>query len=168
MNVWPLLLAQNDGADAAAGALGGLMSMACACICPLIIVVPFVAGMWKIFEKAGQPGWAAIVPIYNLFVLTQIAGKDMDRRPFTYVFFTSGGTGARAIKDGLSATAFPSGVLGTPVEVIETLSPLVIEKKALRDGSGGDGQWRGGPAVFNDPEIKKPLHRNGLRGPGRI
>jgi N-methylhydantoinase B len=74
----------------------------------------------------------------------QVAGKDESDRPFTYVFFTSGGTGARAIKDGLSATAFPSGVLGTPVEVIETLSPLVVERKALRAGSGGDGQFRGG------------------------
>jgi N-methylhydantoinase B len=74
----------------------------------------------------------------------QVAGKDLDRKPFTYVFFTSGGTGARASKDGLSATAFPSGVLGTPVEVIETLSPLIIEKKALYEGSGGDGRFRGG------------------------
>jgi N-methylhydantoinase B len=74
----------------------------------------------------------------------QVAGKDVDGRPFTYIFFTSGGTGARASKDGLSATAFPSGVLGTPAEVIETLSPLVIEKKALREGSGGDGRFRGG------------------------
>jgi N-methylhydantoinase B len=74
----------------------------------------------------------------------QVAGKDLERRPFTYVFFTSGGTGARAVKDGLSATAFPSGVLGTPAEVIETLAPLIIERKALRDGSGGDGRFRGG------------------------
>ncbi|HEV8440955.1 MAG TPA: hydantoinase B/oxoprolinase family protein [Methylomirabilota bacterium] len=74
----------------------------------------------------------------------QVAGKDLARRPFTYIFFTSGGTGARAGKDGLSATAFPSGVLGTPAEVIETLSPLVVDKKALRDASGGDGHYRGG------------------------
>jgi N-methylhydantoinase B len=74
----------------------------------------------------------------------QVSGKDEARRPFTYVFFTSGGTGARPVKDGLSATAFPSGVLGTPVEVIETLSPLVVEEKSLRDGSGGDGRHRGG------------------------
>ncbi len=74
----------------------------------------------------------------------QLAGKDLERKPFTYIFFSSGGTGARATKDGLSATAFPSGVLGTPAEVIETLSPLIIEKKELRDGSGGDGRYRGG------------------------
>ena len=47
-------------------------------------------------------------------------------------------------KDGLSATAFPSGVLGTPVEVIESLSPLLVERKSLRDGSGGSGRFRGG------------------------
>ena len=34
-----------------------------------------VAGIWKAFEKAGQPGWAALVPVYNLYVMTQIAGK---------------------------------------------------------------------------------------------
>jgi hypothetical protein len=31
--------------------------------------------MWKVFVKAGHPGWAAIVPIYNLYILTQIAGR---------------------------------------------------------------------------------------------
>jgi N-methylhydantoinase B len=74
----------------------------------------------------------------------QVAGKDEGGRPFSFVVFTSGGTGARASKDGLSATAFPSGVLGTPAEVIESLSPLVIERKALRADSGGDGRYRGG------------------------
>ena len=74
----------------------------------------------------------------------QVSGKDLAGEPFSYIFFSSGGTGARAIKDGLSATAFPSGVLGTPVEVIENLSPLIVEKKCLRDDSGGPGKYRGG------------------------
>jgi len=74
----------------------------------------------------------------------QVAGKDLEGVPFTYLFFISGGTGARATKDGLSATAFPSGVLGTPVEVIESLSPLLVEKKELRPDSGGPGTYRGG------------------------
>jgi len=73
-----------------------------------------------------------------------LSGKTVDASPFTYVFFASGGTGGRPGKDGLSATAFPSGVLGTPVEVIENLSPLLIEQKALREGSGGAGRHRGG------------------------
>ena len=74
----------------------------------------------------------------------QLSGKDRQKKSFVYTFFGSGGTGARPNKDGLSATAFPSGVLGTPVEVIETLAPLLVERKALRDGSGGDGRFRGG------------------------
>jgi len=74
----------------------------------------------------------------------QVSGKDMAGEPFSYIFFSSGGTGARAVKDGLSATAFPSGVLGTPVEVTENLSPLIVERKALRDDSGGAGKYRGG------------------------
>src|SRR4030095_10635585 len=69
----------------------------------------------------------------------QLSGKDRAKQPFVYTFFGSGGTGARPTKDGLSATAFPSGVLGTPVEVVETLAPLLVERKELRDGSGGDG-----------------------------
>jgi N-methylhydantoinase B len=74
----------------------------------------------------------------------QVSGKNLQGRPFSHVFFSSGGTGARAVKDGLSATAFPSGVLGTPVEVVENLSPLLIERKALRKDSGGIGKYRGG------------------------
>jgi len=31
---------------------------------------------WKVFTKAGKPGWASIIPIYNYYVLTQIAGKE--------------------------------------------------------------------------------------------
>lgn len=41
----------------------------------LAIVGVIVAGMWKVFEKAGKPGWAAIVPIYNILVMLEIAGK---------------------------------------------------------------------------------------------
>ncbi len=74
----------------------------------------------------------------------QIAGRDPDGHPFTHVFFASGGTGARPGKDGLNATAFPSGVLGTPVEVLENIAPLLVEKKELRPGSGGAGKYRGG------------------------
>jgi len=41
----------------------------------LAIAVFIIAAMWKVFVKAGQPGWAAIIPIYNLYILTKIAGK---------------------------------------------------------------------------------------------
>lgn len=35
-----------------------------------------IVGMWKVFEKAGQPGWSAIVPILNWYVLIRIAGRE--------------------------------------------------------------------------------------------
>jgi hypothetical protein len=41
----------------------------------LALIVLFIAGFWKVFEKAGQPGWAAIIPIYNIYILCKIGGK---------------------------------------------------------------------------------------------
>lgn len=43
----------------------------------LAIVVLVIIGFWKVFVKAGKPGWAAIVPIYNLIILLEIAGKPI-------------------------------------------------------------------------------------------
>jgi N-methylhydantoinase B len=63
---------------------------------------------------------------------------------FTVLSFHSGGTGARPGKDGLSATAFPSGVRNVPVEVTEAISPLVVWRKEYRQDSGGAGTYRGG------------------------
>ncbi len=60
------------------------------------------------------------------------------------LIFTSGGTGARPGKDGLSATAFPSGVMGMSIEALEQTGPVVFWRKELREGSGGAGQYRGG------------------------
>ena len=34
-----------------------------------------LAAMWRVFAKAGQPGWASIIPIYNIYVMTKIGGK---------------------------------------------------------------------------------------------
>jgi N-methylhydantoinase B len=64
--------------------------------------------------------------------------------PFNVMSFHSGGTGARPGKDGLSATAFPSGVRNVPIEITEALSPLLITKKEYRTDSGGAGEFRGG------------------------
>ena len=41
------------------------------------VMVFYIASMWKIYTKAGQPGWAAIIPIYNLVVLHQMVGKPV-------------------------------------------------------------------------------------------
>jgi len=41
-----------------------------------VVAVFWIASMWKVYQKAGRPGWAAIVPIYNEVVLLQMAGKS--------------------------------------------------------------------------------------------
>ncbi|MGI9406110.1 MAG: hydantoinase B/oxoprolinase family protein [Hyphomicrobiaceae bacterium] len=56
----------------------------------------------------------------------------------------NGGTGARPSKDGLSATAFPSGVWGSQVEITESVAPVLVTQRELRPDSGGAGRWRGG------------------------
>jgi N-methylhydantoinase B len=75
---------------------------------------------------------------------TMFDGITEDGEPFAYVFFSSGGTGARPSKDGLSATAFPSGIRGVPAEVVENVSPLFMECRELIQDSGGPGKYRGG------------------------
>jgi len=78
--------------------------------------------------------------IWNL----QFTGHDLAGNPFTYVWFSCGGTGARPTKDGLSATAFPSGIAGVPAEVIEQISPVIMHERSIRPDSGGPGRYRGG------------------------
>ncbi|MEI7730561.1 MAG: DUF5684 domain-containing protein [Verrucomicrobiota bacterium] len=43
----------------------------------LAIAIVIIAGFWKVFTKAGKPGWAVLVPIYNVIVLVEIAGKPL-------------------------------------------------------------------------------------------
>jgi uncharacterized membrane protein YoaK (UPF0700 family) len=43
----------------------------------LAILIVCIAGMWKVFTKAGKPGWACIIPIYNFIVILEIVGKPV-------------------------------------------------------------------------------------------
>jgi len=83
-----------------------------------------------------------------LFGPVFLGGRGMipgsDSEPFVINAFYAGGTGARPQKDGLSCTAFPSGVRSTPVEITENSAPLIMWRKEYRPDSGGDGQYRGG------------------------
>ena len=63
---------------------------------------------------------------------------------FAVTAVVNGGTGARPNNDGLSATAYPSGVRGTPVEINEAVAPLLFLKKEYNPGSGGKGKYNGG------------------------
>ena len=56
----------------------------------------------------------------------------------------NGGTGARPGSDGLSATAYPSGVMGSLVEITESVAPLIVWRREYRQDSAGAGQYRGG------------------------
>jgi N-methylhydantoinase B len=95
--------------------------------------------------------FGALAPVISDRVLAEGAGniwlttvRGAGRNRFITVFFAAGGTGARPTKDGLSTTSFPSGIATTPVEVIETTSPLIVRRKELRRDSGGAGRFRGG------------------------
>ncbi|MXX45556.1 MAG: hydantoinase B/oxoprolinase family protein [Acidimicrobiia bacterium] len=78
-------------------------------------------------------------------------GRPADREDlFTFSLFQCGGGGARAGKDGLSATGFPSGVAGVPAEALETLSSLIQHRRELRADSGGPGRFRGGLGQYTE------------------
>jgi N-methylhydantoinase B len=86
-----------------------------------------------------------MAPGYDGLWDTHVAGEERRTgRYFSFSWFSSGGTGALSGKDGLSATAYPSGVAGVQSEVMETVAPLVIVRRELRADSGGAGEFRGG------------------------
>jgi N-methylhydantoinase B len=82
--------------------------------------------------------------LWNLNVRGSVKGGQGGNYGFTMAVTSNGGTGARPHADGLSATAYPSGVKGTPVEIAEAITPLIFWRKELRPGSGGEGATRGG------------------------
>ncbi|WP_425485713.1 DUF5684 domain-containing protein [Brevifollis gellanilyticus] len=43
----------------------------------LAFIVILIAALWKVFTKAGEPGWACLVPFYNIIVLLKISGKPL-------------------------------------------------------------------------------------------
>ncbi|WP_170552704.1 hydantoinase B/oxoprolinase family protein [Ruegeria atlantica] len=69
---------------------------------------------------------------------------DRGDNQFALELVFNGGTGARPGLDGLSATAFPSGVWGSQVETTEAVAPVLFHRRELRPDSGGAGRLRGG------------------------
>lgn len=59
----------GSSADAGIGIVGTIIYLA--------IIVLMIASIWKVFAKAGKPGWASIIPIYNLIVMLEIAGRPL-------------------------------------------------------------------------------------------
>jgi hypothetical protein len=72
MSMWMLAQNNSSGNAAAAAFFGGIMLIFFALY--LLLVVAMLVGMWKVFVKAGRPGWEAIVPFYNFYILiTKVA-----------------------------------------------------------------------------------------------
>ncbi len=70
MTLIPALLLQGEGGSTAGAMVGGTMMLLM-----LLIMLVVLIGFWKVFVKAGQPGWAILIPIYNCYILLKIAGK---------------------------------------------------------------------------------------------
>ena len=68
---------ENYDASSPTG-IAALFAIFAALMVPIIIIsIVMIIAHWKIYEKAGKPGWAAIIPIYNIIVLLEIVGKPI-------------------------------------------------------------------------------------------
>jgi len=81
--------------------------------------------------------------LWNIHMSVRPVAGGAGRRA-EILMFNSGGMGARPGLDGLSATAFPSGVMTMPIEATKHTGPIVVWRKELRPDSGGEGTYRGG------------------------
>lgn len=59
--------------DGGGGGLIGMLMM----LVWLAVMIAVIAGFWKVFVKAGKPGWAVLIPIYNIVVMLQIVGRPI-------------------------------------------------------------------------------------------
>ena len=84
------------------------------------------------------------------------SGVNLQGQPFSQVFFASGGMGGSAIQDGHNCTAFPTNTGAGSIEAFESISPLIVWRKALRVDSGGPGKFRGGLGQDVEIEVVAP------------
>ncbi|MEQ1406867.1 hydantoinase B/oxoprolinase family protein [Neorhizobium sp. Rsf11] len=82
--------------------------------------------------------------LWNLRVIGPWKSPPVFGDTFMAGVVTTGGMGALPYRDGMSATGFPSGVRGGPVEIWESMSTAVVWRKEFWRDSGGAGQFRGG------------------------
>ncbi len=96
----------------------------------------------KVQAASGSPQWCV-----------HLAGEHQ-RRGFATVFFLNGGQGATAANKGLSAISYPSNLSNTPIEVMESLVPLLVRRREFRVGTGGTGARRGGEGQSFEFELR--------------
>lgn len=126
-----ILNAQPPAAVSARHALGQLL--------PDVVI-----GALSQVLETGVPAEGASCIWNPVFSNDSVSDGNTPNTQFVINPIFNGGTGARVAKDGLSTTAFPSGVKTTPTEINEVTSPLVFWKREFRQDSGGAGKLRGG------------------------
>ncbi|HMQ08971.1 MAG TPA: hydantoinase B/oxoprolinase family protein [Saprospiraceae bacterium] len=87
----------------------------------------------KVQADCGSACWSVV-----------LNGIDLYGREFVEYFFLNGGYGARPDRDGIHTLSFPTNVANVPIEVLEHSVPILVTRKSLANGSGGDGKFRGG------------------------
>src|SRR5690606_31207561 len=92
--------------------------------------------------------WASGTPDSSV----RMAGEYQGRR-FGVLNFLNAGQGANARRDGYSVLSFPGNLGNTPVEMMETLAPIRVLQRSIRQGSGGAGQHAGGCGLSFEFEI---------------
>lgn len=73
-----LFLASNlmqNGDNDLFGSIFGIIFGGVYCVCWGLFALVVIVGLWKVYTKADQPGWAAIIPIYNIYIMTKIIGR---------------------------------------------------------------------------------------------
>jgi N-methylhydantoinase B/oxoprolinase/acetone carboxylase alpha subunit len=113
-----------------------------------------VVGRTSVGQFIPQLVFNALAPVMPERVLAEsgsmplwwltLAGHHRDGRPFVVGPMFSGALGARSDADGVSCLTFPANIKNTPVELLETDSPLLVERREFITDSGGAGRFRGG------------------------
>ncbi|MCL4519948.1 MAG: hydantoinase B/oxoprolinase family protein [Thaumarchaeota archaeon] len=89
--------------------------------------------------------------------MPQFSGIDSRTgRPFVQIVNHSGGLGARPMKDGIHCYPFPARAENTPLEIVESVAPLTIQRLELAQDSGGAGKFRGGSGILFEVRIDNP------------
>ncbi len=100
------------------------------------------------------------VPAASAGTMSNVTIGGIDPRtgePFTYYETAAGGMGARKGLDGIAGVqTHMTNSLNTPIEALEYAYPFRVRRYAYRDGSGGDGQFRGGDGLVREIELLAP------------
>lgn len=119
----------NGNAATLGGIIGGML--ATYGIIALVICVLLIIAMWKIFVKAGEPGWKSIIPIYNVYILCKIIGLNF----WIYILAIPVGLGLlSAIAAGTGNATFVT--IATIATAVYALYIAIVEAIKLGDAFG--------------------------------